>query len=76
MVPGALSTDDVLVSGAGRDAKMVAFGWCADDTQRIGLKCVIMSSDRAVLCQAWSAVLTKVKVTQGCRRVNRFYRAG
>jgi len=42
MVPGALSTDDVLVSGSGRDAKMVAFGWCADDTQRIGLKCVIM----------------------------------
>lgn len=42
MVPGALSTDDVLVSGSGRDAKMVTFGWCADDTQRIGLKCVIM----------------------------------
>jgi hypothetical protein len=34
MVLGALSADEVLVSGAGRDAKMVAFGWCADDAQR------------------------------------------
>lgn len=48
---GVLSAGETLVVDSVRDAKMLAVCGGADDTQRIGLKCVIMPSESAAYGQ-------------------------